>query len=422
MTYLPDPGRSRAVLVGVSQYADPDRWPALPAVRANIADLRAVLTDRGLWGLPAEHVSALVDPRDTGLVMETVATATEAAEDTVVFYYAGHGSPAESDLLLPLAATTTQNLSWRSLRYSAVREVLRQRRAAHCVVLLDCCFSGMAHAMADVDSFMDLQISATSAYTLTSAARDSISLAPPGDTYTAFTGELLGILRAGLPGGGPALPLGEVARAVTAGLGRRGLPLPRHSHTGPGDQLALVRNRQWPGDATPRSEHEDGVAATPPPPPPAPEEPPAEAHQAVLALLEQSGPLLRRGRELGLLLPQLARKWHRIPASEPIVAMSVPDAGVTRRFFPQNLLVFTDRALYVGNPRVVVLACGYDQLPQHRVFVATLSEGAGDGTGPNHHLALVFPRHVTLHGPWHEHRAQALLKLLHSLQQAVGNS
>src|SRR5690349_19789777 len=245
MTFPADPSTSRAVLIGVSAFAEPDRWPPLPTIRANVTDLGRVMTDPNLWGLAPDHCVSLVDPADRGQVLQAIHDAADSARDTVIVYYAGHGAVAESNLLLTLASTTTRSLRYNSVEYSTIRSILNERRAAHAVVLLDCCFSGLAHAMGDVASLIQTQISATSGYILTSSARDAISLAPPGETHTAFTGQLLRVLRAGVPDAAEWLSLSDITRAVRSGLLDRRLPEPQYSQIGTGERLALVRNTSW---------------------------------------------------------------------------------------------------------------------------------------------------------------------------------
>ncbi len=242
MPRLADPSASRAVLIGVASYADGQQWSALPAVRTNITDLEEALIDPDLWGLPLAYCSKLVDPSDPGAVLEAIACAAEQATDTLVVYYAGHGSTTASGLMLTLATTTRKNMLWRSVQFSAVRQVVHERRALNAVIILDCCFSGLAHAMSDLGTFLDGQIATTSAFMLTSSARDAVSLAPRGERHTAFTGELLKVLRNGASYSSELLTLGDVSRLVASGLALRGIPEPKFSQTGAGDQLAIARN------------------------------------------------------------------------------------------------------------------------------------------------------------------------------------
>ncbi|MCF4137469.1 hypothetical protein L1856_12875 [Streptomyces sp. Tue 6430] len=49
MTALPDPARSRAVLIGTASYR---HLPQLPAVETGVVDLAAELCDATVWGCP----------------------------------------------------------------------------------------------------------------------------------------------------------------------------------------------------------------------------------------------------------------------------------------------------------------------------------------------------------------------------------
>src|SRR5262245_20394018 len=134
MIRFSDAATSAAVLIGVAQYADPERWQPLPAVTANVDDLKAALTSPDHWGLPPERCVTLHDPVDRGDVLEAITAAAETARDTVLVYYAGHGSSTETDLLLTLASTTRRNLNFQSVEFEAVRRIMRQRRAMNAVI------------------------------------------------------------------------------------------------------------------------------------------------------------------------------------------------------------------------------------------------------------------------------------------------
>ena len=64
---LPDPQRSRAVLLGTSTYAD-ENLPDLPVVRRTIGDLSAALTDPVYGVVPADHCTVLEDQGDIRLI------------------------------------------------------------------------------------------------------------------------------------------------------------------------------------------------------------------------------------------------------------------------------------------------------------------------------------------------------------------
>jgi hypothetical protein len=87
---LPDGRRSRAVLLGTSEYLHPELAP-LPAVRNNLADLAAVLTSPTETGLPSENCTILLDQTDVEVVGDRLETAAAQADDLLLVYYAGHG-------------------------------------------------------------------------------------------------------------------------------------------------------------------------------------------------------------------------------------------------------------------------------------------------------------------------------------------
>src|SRR3954470_20062783 len=63
----------------------------LDSVANNIARLSGLLRDERVWGLPSGNLVALTDPRSTDDIEEALLAAGRAAEDTLIFYFAGHG-------------------------------------------------------------------------------------------------------------------------------------------------------------------------------------------------------------------------------------------------------------------------------------------------------------------------------------------
>lgn len=68
--------------------------------------------------------------------------------------------------------------------------------------------------MSGLDETILGQLGIAGTYTLTSAPANAVALAPAGATYTAFTGELLQLLRTGVPGGPELLTLNEIYRRL----------------------------------------------------------------------------------------------------------------------------------------------------------------------------------------------------------------
>ncbi|MDT0482601.1 MULTISPECIES: hypothetical protein [Streptomyces] len=70
---LPDPARSRAVLIGVDHY---DHLDDLPAVRNNVRHLAELLMAPDLWGLPLEQCAVLENPPSTDAVLDVAVSSS----------------------------------------------------------------------------------------------------------------------------------------------------------------------------------------------------------------------------------------------------------------------------------------------------------------------------------------------------------
>ncbi len=211
---LPVPGQSRAVLIGAHTY---DHLPELAGVQGNVEGLRDFLVGDDGWKLAPEHCLDRLQSTDSRGLLDELAAAAQEATDTLLIYYAGHGdsSPGDPELRLALPDVDV-DLPHRWLRYSDVRQIVTHSNAARRVVVLDCCFAGRA---------VDGGMSATAgrpvgerffeladmegAVVLTAASGQEEAVCPPGATYSAFTGELLRLLREGVTGLVPQHPEGR---------------------------------------------------------------------------------------------------------------------------------------------------------------------------------------------------------------------
>ncbi|MFG3013197.1 caspase family protein [Streptomyces cinerochromogenes] len=249
MTRFPDPAGSRAVLIGVSRYEHPG-LPGIPAVRANLADLRAVLTDPVSGTLRAEHCVVVDEPgvpTDFGI---PVTEAAGEATDVLLVYYAGHGVvDGQGRLHLTVSRTDPARPSVTALPYEVLREAMVDSRAAVGVLVLDCCFSGRATGpMGDEQGLISGQMDIAGTYVLASSSATKPSQAVPGATHTAFTEALLAALRHPDP---PTLD--ALFDRVHHHLLARSLPLPQRRVMNTAGGLTLVKGppSAAPPDGTP---------------------------------------------------------------------------------------------------------------------------------------------------------------------------
>jgi len=244
MTTLPDPELSRVLLVGAARYRSQTQ---LPAVANNVRRLAELFTDPRLWGVRPEHCVSLLDPAQPDEVLDALWQAANAAADALVFYFGGHGlvQPDSDNLYLALADASLDQL-FRGVRYDDVRSIVMDSPAAMGkVVLLDCCYSGLAMkgGMGGVQEIGE-RVRIDGTYLMTASAETVQALAPEGEELTAFTGQLVRTMGEGIPNGPEVLDLDTVYWHVRNELAVLRRPIPQQRARNYGNAIGLVRNRR----------------------------------------------------------------------------------------------------------------------------------------------------------------------------------
>ncbi|MFI0901602.1 caspase domain-containing protein [Streptomyces sp. NPDC020983] len=247
MSERPDPTASRAVLVGVSHYSFLE---PLPAVANNLPALASALTAADAWGLPEDHCTIISEPRDAQKIADVLWQQAQAATDTLLFYFGGHGLiDSRGELLLGLA-DSRHGRSHTGIPYQWLREAMVEGgRPQRYVIILDCCFSGRALGLMSTTNDLVDTAQIDGSYLLAAAGENALAIAPPGETYTAFTGELLDCLTSGVPGGPPELDLDTVYRHLREQLAAKALPVPHKRDRNTAGALVLARNPAYRAQA-----------------------------------------------------------------------------------------------------------------------------------------------------------------------------
>jgi hypothetical protein len=238
---LPDPRRSYAVLIGSSRYGSAELGD-LPAVAGNLAGLAEVLTDPALGGFPPDRCIVVPNPASAQAATRTLHEYAAQAEDTLLVYWAGHGAPGPRGEFQLSVTCATDGLPAGALPVGQVREALLCSPAAHRILILDCCFSGGVVPVTGVTWALLGQAATEGSDVLVSAPPSPVYFSRPKETYTAFTGALIAIMRDGIADGPEFLTLGTIYGQLIYALASRGLPRPQQSGTGTTGQLALARN------------------------------------------------------------------------------------------------------------------------------------------------------------------------------------
>ncbi|MFB7263355.1 hypothetical protein ACFCXH_14470, partial [Streptomyces nojiriensis] len=231
-----------AVVVGTGRYGVEGAagLADLPSAARSARDIADVLRRHcGMEG----RVTEVIDPEGPTEVLAAVQAAIDASEGGVVlFCFVGHGllGPGRQ-LYLATSGTALPGDTVHAVSYDQISKRLGDATASP-VVVLDCCFSGLADPVPQ-DSYRELLASARPAgsFLLTSATHYAASFAPEGAPHTLFSGELLRLLTEGDAGGPAWFTLLDLYRSLDQRF--QGGPVRPHSDgVGRAADLRVVRN------------------------------------------------------------------------------------------------------------------------------------------------------------------------------------
>ena len=232
---LHDYSRSRAVLMGTSEYT---HLPPVPAA-ANSLRRIADLLGSALCGWPEDRISVWAEQPGPGDLADQLVTAFEGVLDIALFYYVGHGQiDSEDQLCLGLVGSRTEanRRAPTSLAFQAVRRALLESPAIIKIVILDCCFSGLAirpdNTLSDANDQLTDIAGVAGAYTMAasraynSAWYETDPLIVKPQTY--FTRYLADLTESGLPDGNAVIRLHSLFTTLRDNLERDNLPAPSY--------------------------------------------------------------------------------------------------------------------------------------------------------------------------------------------------
>ncbi|HEX5120580.1 MAG TPA: tetratricopeptide repeat protein [Pseudonocardiaceae bacterium] len=241
---LPDPARSHVVLIGTATHQADSGLPDLPAVANNLTDLADALADPLYGWTTPQSQTVIRDPAGAADLGPLLMDIAKRPDDLLLVYYSGHGLiDARGNLHLALAGTRRDRLRYTAFPYDGIREAMLDSPAARRVVILDCCYSGIAiDTMNDPDAGVYDQLAITGGYVLTATTATTTALAPAGARHTTFTGELINLLRVGDNTAPDPLTLDHIYRHLHRTLTRSGRPRPQQRCTDTVAHLALAHN------------------------------------------------------------------------------------------------------------------------------------------------------------------------------------
>lgn len=258
-----DFSKSRAILIGTSEQAAGSGLIAMPAALRSLDAMGELLASTSC-GWPAKRISTLANKSNQDGVAGEVASLISDTTDVLLFYYVGHGQLLRGgdDLGMALTDTSTRVELRRatSLRLNDLREDLKYSRCRIRLVILDCCFSGIAtrstQGPGDLADRVERAARVSGSFTLTASRANQAAIYDDGSGgLTYFTKVLTEIIGEGIPGAGADLTLTDVHHELERRFAELDIP----------DELERPEPTRLSSDSADRFSFARNVAAGPSP-------------------------------------------------------------------------------------------------------------------------------------------------------------
>jgi uncharacterized caspase-like protein len=190
--------RKVAFLVGNDTFPKDSSIPPLRFTQNDARELAEVLEDRETCGF--ETRLYLNRPSQEVLTDLDQISGELGQDDTLLFYYSGHGKLRGNELCLVSNETIITSLGATSIRARLVLEYLQGSLARRRILILDCCYSGAIASIyraASSKSAVDGLAHSFSSYILTASTSIELAEEREKDGHGFFTKALIDCLREG---------------------------------------------------------------------------------------------------------------------------------------------------------------------------------------------------------------------------------
>jgi cyclophilin family peptidyl-prolyl cis-trans isomerase len=202
-----------------------------------------------LCGWPADKIIEIKDASWPGDLHSRLIKIFRDVTDVALFYFVGHGLIDDEDQLCLGLVESSNEVHLRastSLQFRNVRDAFIHSRAEVRILILDCCFAGLASQRKNSLGASDLadQAGVAGAYTMTACqAYGKASFDAEGpDPQTHFTKFLVDLIEKGIPGQPAELRLRPIFQRLAERLTEVGHPKPVERNIDSASQFVFAYN------------------------------------------------------------------------------------------------------------------------------------------------------------------------------------
>ncbi len=219
--------KSVAILIGMSRFPkDARNLQHITAVPGNIADLSKLLMEKTVVGIPDANIKHILD-KDSQKTIYEMERFCQKATDALIVYYVGHGIRKDNKLFLAARDTETNLLVSTAIKFNNVGEIIRDSYARKKILVLDCCYSGLA-TNGQLGGLLQSSLDAIledfgGTFIITASASNSVAYYKEGERHTKFTGEFINTLQNGIKNDKEYITLHEIYDNIRLRMHQKGL-------------------------------------------------------------------------------------------------------------------------------------------------------------------------------------------------------
>lgn len=199
---------SRAILIGTSSFGTISSQ--IPQISRNVENIFSLLSNEKVLGIPHDNIVTLSDI-DRASILKELINIGKIKLDTLIVYYTGHGiRTGVKKLLLTARDTEKEYEEVTGIPFSTLRDIIERSKASKKILILDCCYSGIAALDIDNASPLTQQEIIKGTYIITSSPFNEKAYFDTDEELTYFTGELVKILKLGIENDNPFISLNDL--------------------------------------------------------------------------------------------------------------------------------------------------------------------------------------------------------------------
>lgn len=245
------PENSNVLIIGISELKESTTLENLLTVKNSVEKISDILTDKMTTDFLPQNVHCIKRGNNTDILIK-LKEICDKSTDTLLVYYCGHGLPGETaDLILTADNTRVSNKEISGILWNDFKELIEQSRAKNKIIILDCCYSGLATSSLGLNETGADHLQISGSYLITAVKGINKASADLEKEYTRFSGIFIRILLNGIRGKGILLSIENIyAEAVKKSIDIDINKIPDKKITGSTGEFKLVYNKSCSSQKT----------------------------------------------------------------------------------------------------------------------------------------------------------------------------